>query len=173
MSCKKVVAIVFYWLAVEGSPKFPGSDLSQQSTGLTSFCISTLCIASRMNNFSCVYHINLLSLRVQPRGRSHDIAGSRSCVIQWLGTKVRFCNDGDETQLQGDTQALGVRSPRLWESPLSPVALRWLPPFSGCQSCGKLQLGSDFGSESTRNRRANGHGRALACWLHPDDIQCG
>ena len=129
MSCKKVVAIVFYWLAVEGSPKFPGSDLSQQSTGLTSFCISTLCIASRMNNYSCVFLINLLSLRVQPRGRSHDIAGSRSCVIQWLGTKVRFCNDGDETQLQGDTQALGVRSPRLWESPLSCRASLAAPVF--------------------------------------------
>ena len=39
-------------------------------------------------------------------------------MIHWLGTKVRFGN-GDETQLQSDTQALRVTALGLqWESPL-------------------------------------------------------
>ena len=37
-------------------------------------------------------------------------------MIRWLGRKVKFGN-GDETQLQSDTQAPRVSALGLWESP--------------------------------------------------------
>ena len=50
-------------------------------------------------------------------------------MIHWLGTKVKFGN-GDETQLQSDTQTrLRVSAPGLWESPPSRLASLVAPVF--------------------------------------------
>ena len=49
-------------------------------------------------------------------------------MIHWLGTKVKFGN-GDETQLQSDTQALRVSTLGLWESPPSRLASLVAPVF--------------------------------------------
>ena len=97
-------------------------------------------------------------------------------MIHWLGTKVRFGN-GDETQLQSDTQALRVTALGLqWESPPSLASLRWLPPFSDAratESCNNTAVEVEVKVRVGCKIEGVGHGGALARWLHPDDAQCG